>query len=72
MLPYYEGKYEPRQNNIDFESAKEILMKEDFKMVKKRRFERINDMITSKSYNKYEEIPKNKEIFIYGFKHVKI
>ena len=26
MLPYYEGIYEPKQNNIDFESAKEILM----------------------------------------------
>ena len=31
MLPYYDGKYEPKQNNIDFESAREILMKEDLK-----------------------------------------
>ena len=53
MLPHYEGKYEPKQNNIDFESARKILMKEDVKMVEKRRFERINDMITCKSYNKY-------------------
>ena len=71
MLAYYEGIYEPKQNNIDFESAKETLMKEDYKMVVKRRFERINDMITHKSYIKYEYIPENKEIFIYGFKHVK-
>ena len=71
MLPHYIGKYEPKQNNINFESAKEILMKEDDKMVEKRRFERINDMISYKSYIKYEDISENKEIFIYGFKHVK-
>ena len=71
MLPYYEGVYEPKQNNIDFESAREILMKEDYKMIVKRRFERTNDMITYKSYIKYEDIPENKEIFIYGFKHIK-
>ena len=71
MLPYYEGVYEPKQNNIDFESAREILMKQYYKMIVKRRFERINDMITYKSYIKYEDIPENKEIFIYGFKHIK-
>ena len=71
MLPHYVSKYEPKQNNIDFESAEEVLMKEDDKMVKKRRFERINDMISYKSYIKYEDISENKEIFIYGFKHVK-
>ena len=65
MLPYYVGKYEPKQNNIDFESAKDILMKEDDKMVVKRRFERIyNMMLDFKSYIKYEDIPENKEIFI--------
>ena len=48
MLPYYESKYETKKNNIDFETAKEISMKEDYKMVEKRRFERINDMITCK------------------------
>ena len=71
MLPHYVGKYEPKQNNIDFESAKNILMKEDYKMIEKRRFERINDMLTYKSYIKYEDISENKEKFIYGFKHVK-
>ena len=71
MLPHYVGKYEPKKNNIDFESAKENLMKEDYKMVEKRRFERINDITEYKSYIKYEDIPENKEIFIYGFKHVK-
>ena len=71
MLPHYVGKYEPKQNNIDFESAKEVLMKEDDKMVEKRRFERINDMISYKSYIEYEDFSENKEIFIYGFKHVK-
>ena len=41
MLPHYEGEYEPEQNNIDFESAKEYLLEEDDKMVVKRRFDRI-------------------------------
>ena len=45
MLPYYLGKYEPKQNNIDFESAKDILMNEDDRMVVKRRFERIYNMM---------------------------
>ena len=72
MLPHYVGKYEPKQNNIDFESAKKILMKEDDKMVVKRRFERIyNMMMDFKSYIKYEVIPENKEIFIYSFEPVK-
>ena len=71
MLPHYESKYEPKQKTIDFESARKILIKEDVEMVEKRRIERINDMITCKSYNKYENITENEEIFIYGFKHVK-
>ena len=71
MLPHYEGKYDPKQNNIDFESAKDILMKEDYKMIVKRRFERIyNMMLDFKSYSKNEDMPENKEIFIYSFKPV--
>ena len=70
-LPHYVGKYEPKQNNIDFESAKDILMKEDDKMVVKRRFERIRNMMDYKSFTKNEDIPENKEIFVYSFKHVK-
>ena len=69
-LPHYKGVYEPNQNKIDFESARDVLMEEDDKMVMKRRFERMNDMITCKSYIKNEDISENKEIFIYGFKHV--
>ena len=72
MLPHYEGVYEPKQNNIDFETAKNILMGEDKKMIVQRRFERIfNMMMDFKSYIKYEDLPENKEIFIYSFKHVK-
>ena len=72
MLPHYVGKYEPKQNNIDFESAKNILMEEDNKMIKQRRFERIyNMMMDFKTYIKYEDLPENKEIFIYSFKPVK-
>ena len=72
MLPYYEGVYEPKQKNIDFESTKNILMEVDKKMVVKRRFERLfNMMMECKPYTKNEDISENKEIFIYGFKHVK-
>ena len=72
VLPRYKGKYEPKQNNIDFESAKEILMKADDEMVVETRFERIiNKMMDFKSYTKNEDIPESKEIFVYSFKHVK-
>ena len=71
MLPHYVGKYEPRHTNIDYESAKEILKKEDYKMIKQRTFERIYNSIESMTYTKYENVSQNKEIFIYGFKHVK-
>ena len=71
MLPYYESVNEPRHINIDFESSKNILMKEDYKMIEKRRFERIYNSIESMTYTKYENISENKEIFIYGSKHVK-
>ena len=71
MLPFYEGKYEPRQKKIDFASAREILMEDDEKMVVKRRFERINNMMECNFYIKNEVISENKEIFIYGFKHNK-
>ena len=33
MLPYFEGGYKPKQNNFDFESARETLMKEDNRMI---------------------------------------
>ena len=47
-------------------------MKEDYKMVEKRRFERIrNMMLDFKSYTKNEDIIENNEIFIYSFKPVK-
>ena len=46
-------------------------MKEDDKMIVKRRFERINNMMECKSYIKNEKISGNKELFIYGFKHIK-
>ena len=39
-------------------------------MIGNRRFERINKLTESKSCIKNESIPENKEIFIYGFKHI--
>ena len=71
MLPYYEGKYDPKQKNFDFEPAKEFLVEKNDKMIIKRRFERIYIMVECKSYMKNEDTPENKEMFIYGFKHVK-
>ena len=71
MLPYYEGKYETIQDNIDFESAKEILMKKHYKRFVQRRFERIYNAIETITYTKYEELSENKKIFVYAFKHVK-
>ena len=71
ILPHYKGKYEPKQNNIDFKSAKEVLLKEDDKMIVKRRFERILKMMDCKSYTKNEDISEKKEIFIYGFNYAK-
>ena len=71
MLPYYIGEYKSKQNEIDFESAGEVLMKKDDKMVVKGRFEGIFNMLDVKSYTKSEESPRYKEIFNYGFKHIK-
>ena len=71
MLPHYVGKYEHIQNINDFESAKIVLMKEDYKMIVKRRFESIyNMMLDFESYSKNEDKPENKEIFLYSFKPV--
>ena len=70
MFPLYESEYEPRQNKIDFESAKEHLMKADKKMFEKKRFEMIYNATETMTYTKYEGIAENKEIFIYEFKHI--
>ena len=70
MLPYYENDYKPKQNSIDFESAKEVLTETDIKKFEKRQFERIYNAIESMTYTKYKDIPEHEEIFIYGFKHV--
>ena len=46
-------------------------MKEDDKMVVKRGFERIYNMMKCKSYIKIEDFSENKERFTYGFKYIK-
>ena len=61
MLPHYAGKYEPKQKNIDSESVREILMKEDYKMIMKRRFERIYNAIETMTFTKHEDISEKKE-----------
>ena len=71
MFCHYEGIYEPRQYNIDFKTAKEILMKNIDKMFVKRRFERIYNAIETVNCTKYEDFFENKQIFVYGFKHKK-
>ena len=40
-------------------------------MVEKRRFERIHIAIETMTYTKYKDFFENKEIFVYGFKHMK-
>ena len=40
-------------------------------MVVKRRFERMYNMMNCKSYMKKGDLPENKEMFFYGFKHDK-
>ena len=71
MLPYYTGEYEDKQHNIDFESAKEASRTAEKLMIEKRRFERINGMISCKLYMKNDDIPEKKGIFVYGFRHIK-
>ena len=46
-------------------------MKEDDKMVVKKPFEKICNKMECTSYIRNEDSSKNKEIFIYGFKHMK-
>ena len=40
-------------------------------MVVKRRFDRIFNMMDCESYMKNEDIPENKDIYVYGLKHNK-
>ena len=70
MIPHYIGEYKPELNFIVFESARDSLMEGDDKLIVKRGFERINNMIERKSYMKNED-PENKEFFSYRFKHKK-
>ena len=65
MLCYYKGEYEPKQTNIDFESAGKLLMKEDDQLAVKRRFERIRKMMEIISYTNYEEIPEKKTRYLF-------
>ena len=60
MLPYFTGVCESKQNTFDFESAREFLMKDGFKMVVKRHFERICNKMECKSYMNKENILKTK------------
>ena len=45
-------------------------MEADKKLVVKRRFGRIYSAIESMAHTKLEDIPENKELNIYGFKHI--
>ena len=46
-------------------------MKDDDKMVVRRRFESINKRLESKLYMKNEDIPEIKAIFVCGYIHIK-
>ena len=69
MLPQYLGNFIPVQNYKVSESARELL-KELIKKIVERRSERIYIMIEVITYWKYGEIPENREIFMYGLKHI--
>ena len=71
MLPWYLGEHKPQTATINFEAAKEVLLTAEKPMIESRRFERRNNIIACKSYIQYADIPENKEIFIYGFRHIK-
>ena len=71
MLTWYVGEYKPKTSNDNFKAAKEVLITAEIPMIENRRFERINNMIACKSYMKHENVPENKEVFVYGFKHIK-
>ena len=59
-----QKKTNSRQSNIDFESAREVLMEEDYKMVAERRFEGIYNSMECKSYIKRKIILKTKRYFL--------
>ena len=40
-------------------------------MVEKRRFDRMYNAIETMNYTKYDDVPVNEEIFVYGFKQIK-
>ena len=64
MLPFNIGEQEPKQNNNDFESAREILMT-DYRVIVERRFEMIYNAIETLTYTKYEDIPENKVVHLW-------
>ena len=71
MLPWCVGECKPKSSTSNFEAAKEVLVTTEKLMIEKKRFERKNDMIACKLYMKHEDVLENKEIFFYGYKHVK-
>ena len=71
MLLWFEVEYIPRQNSIDFESAKEISMEVDKRIIESRRFEMVKTMSESKSCMRNEEFSQNIVMFVYGLKHIK-
>ena len=70
MLPWYVGEFKPKTSNDNFEAANEVLITAETLMIEKRRFERINNLITYKLYMKNEDFPESREIFLYGFKRI--
>ena len=52
-------------------NLQKILMKENRKMFENRRSERLNYMISCKTYMKHEVVSGNRKIFVFGFKHIK-
>ena len=71
LLPFYVREYKPKISIINFKAAKEVLIISEKSLIEKRRFERIKFVTAYKTYIKNDNNTETKEIFVYGFKHIK-
>ena len=63
MLPFYISECEPNKKHIDFESARQFLVKEDDRMVVEKHLQRIHNMMEVKLYMKTKIFLKQRDIY---------
>ena len=71
LLPWYVEDCKRKTSTINFETAKEVLLTAEDPKIENRRFEGIYNMMENKSYTKHEDVPENKDISVFRFKHNK-